>query len=188
VQVFGRYERRFFSFEPSPRAFAGLAAAIARLDAGDAVSAHNFGLGDKEETLPLYANVAGAEIGSLYPRKLDHIGIAMKPLETVAIRTVDQFAREQGIERLHFLKIDTEGHELKCLQGARGMIDAGRIDFIQFEMGCNIDARTYLRDFWYALPNYRLARILRDGLYEFDAYSEIDEQIGTQNLLATLRT
>lgn len=186
LQVFGTVQRRFYSFEPSPSAFAQLQAVASARGAG-AVSVYNFGIGDKEEKLPLYSNTAGAEIGSLYKRQLDHVGIPMNHVEDVTIRTVDAFARENGIERIHFLKLDTEGHELKCIEGARELIDAGRVDFIQFEMGCNVDSRTYFRDFWKALPNYRIGRILRDGIAEIERYHESEEQFGTQNLLATLR-
>ena len=191
LQIFGTEQRRFYCFEPSHQAFAQLQMLVAaRVGPGrgaEAVSVHNLGLGDKEEKVPLYSNAVGAEIGSLYKRQLDHIGIAMQHMEDATIQTLDGFAKERGIERIHFLKLDTEGHELKCIQGARGLIDAGRIDFIQFEMGCNVDARTYFRDFWHALPNYRIGRILRDGVADIERYQESEEQFGTQNLLAILR-
>ena len=111
----------------------------------------------------------------------------MKHMEDVKIRTIDEFARERGIERVHFLKIDTEGHELRCMEGARGLMDAGRIDFIQFEMGCNVDSRTFFRDFWQVLKKYRIGRILRDGIVGIERYQASEEQFGSQNLLAELR-
>jgi FkbM family methyltransferase len=36
------------------------------------------------------------------------------------------------IGRINFLKIDTEGHELKVLQGAQNML---YIDYVQLNMG-----------------------------------------------------
>lgn len=41
----------------------------------------------------------------------------------VALITLDAFAAEQGIERLDFVKVDTEGAELMVLQGAQELIE-----------------------------------------------------------------
>lgn len=49
------------------------------------------------------------------------------PVKTI---TLDAFAVEQGIKKLDFLKVDTEGAELMVLQGARGLIDKHRPAFL----------------------------------------------------------
>ena len=81
--------------------------------------------------------------------------------------------------------MDVEGHELKILNGAKGMIDSNSIDYIQFEFGgCNIDSRTYFQDFWYLLNDkYKFNRILKDGLFEINSYKEIYECFITTNFL-----
>jgi FkbM family methyltransferase len=53
--------------------------------------------------------------------------------ETVQVATLDSVLKEHGLNRLHFLKIDTEGAELKILRGARRSIEAFR-PVIQFEV------------------------------------------------------
>jgi FkbM family methyltransferase len=69
--------------------------------------------------------------------------------ESVRVRTLDGVCAELGIERIDFLKIDVEGHELAVLRGAERMLTEGRIGVVQFEYGgCYLDARTHLRDVW----------------------------------------
>jgi hypothetical protein len=82
--------------------------------------------------------------------------------------------------------MDVEGNELKVLNGSKGMLNEGKIDFIQFEFGgCNIDSRTYFQDFFYLLKErYRIYRIIGDGLYEIRQYREQFEIFTTTNFFA----
>ncbi len=43
-------------------------------------------------------------------------------IETVLVTTIDNFVEENGIARLDFLKIDTEGYEAKILRGGQATI------------------------------------------------------------------
>ena len=62
--------------------------------------------------------------------------------EVVEIATLDQFCDERKIIAIDYLKIDTEGGDLAVLEGARGMLDAQRIDFVEVEAGMNaVNAR-----------------------------------------------
>jgi len=110
----------------------------------------------------------------------------MDKTEAIKLTTIDAYCAENQIERIHFLKLDIEGHELNALNGAKKMIKDNRIDFIQFEFGgCNIDSRTYFQDFYYFLKdNYTIYRILKDGIYELSNYKEIYEIFITTNFLA----
>jgi len=106
--------------------------------------------------------------------------------EKVEMKTIDCFCEENNIKRIDFLKLDVEGNELKVLEGAKGIIKSGNVDFIQFEFGgCNIDSRTYFQDFYYLLyKDYDLYRILKDGLFHIDKYKEIYECFITTNFFA----
>lgn len=174
-------------FEPSHDAFARLTARLARHPASPVL--HSFGLGAREEKAPLFADAPGSGLASVYERRLAHVGIASVPLDRfVQLRRLDDVAQELGIDYLHLLKIDVEGHELAVLEGAGDMLGK-QIEAIQFEFGgANIDSRTFFRDIWYALaPSYRIHRIAQDGLVELHEYRETIEQFWTANYLCTPR-
>ena len=64
------------------------------------------------------------------------------------------FCATEGIEHIHFLKLDVEGHEVAVLRGAQGMLNRGAISMIQFEFGpANIYSRSYFYDFWSLLSD-----------------------------------
>jgi FkbM family methyltransferase len=58
---------------------------------------------------------------SVYNRHLDHFGMQMDRQETVRLHCLDQLCLEEGIERIHFLKLAVEGHELKVLSLSLGV-------------------------------------------------------------------
>lgn len=177
---------RLFCFEPSRKAFGLLQAS---LGSHENVQLFNFGLGDREEWVALYSDVEGSGLSSVYNRRLDHLGKSMKYTERIRLETLDSFCKERGIEHVHLLKLDVEGHEFNVLKGAHGMIVSNSIDFIQFEFGgCNIDSGTYFRDFFYLLhPYYEIHRILKDGLRPVREYKESHEMFLTTNYLAISR-
>ena len=85
---------------------------------------------------------------------------------------------------IKFIKIDTEGSELKVLRGATHMLQTGRIKYIQFEFNhMNIISRSFLRDFYELLSAYDIYRVLRDGLVPVP-YQETMEIFAYQNFLA----
>ena len=147
---------------------------------------NNCGFSDTENYQLLYTNQDGSGIASIYHRKLEHFGISMDKSEQIKLSTIDAYCKINQIDRIHFLKLDIEGHELKALNGAAKMINSKKIDIIQFEFGgCNIDSRTYFQDFFYLLKdNYRIFRILKDGLFEILTYKETYEIFITINYLA----
>jgi FkbM family methyltransferase len=174
------------AFEPSKETFEKLKTTIGPRTN---VVANNCGLSDSEGTLRLYKNTERHTLASVYQRDLEHYDLKLDQVEEIQLSTVDAFCTTHGIERLHFLKIDIEGHELSALKGAERMIREGRIDFIQFEFGgANVDSRTYFRDFFTLLkPNFRIYRIVRDGLRPIEQYMESYEQFNTINYLAAKR-
>lgn len=153
------------------------------------IKANNFGLSDSENNQTLYSNYDGSSLASIYKRKLDHFEIEMDKSEDIKLSTIDIYCESNNIYRINFLKLDIEGHELKALQGAEKMLSNKKIDIIQFEFGgCNIDSRTYFKDFYYLFKdNYKIYRILSNGLLELPKYKETYEIFTTVNYLAVLR-
>jgi FkbM family methyltransferase len=58
-------------------------------------------------------------------------------MEAVAVTSGDAFAAEHGIDRVGFLKIDAEGHDLDVLIGFQRMLTEGRVDLLEAEVGMN---------------------------------------------------
>jgi FkbM family methyltransferase len=59
--------------------------------------------------------------------------------EKVEIVTLDSFCAENKLNKINYLKIDTEGFDLEVLKGAKSMLENGKIDFIEAEAGMNPD-------------------------------------------------
>lgn len=173
-------------FEPSPTTFRILEK---NLHTYSNVQLHNFGFGErKKEEATLYLNKEGSACASLYRRNLGQ-GQTMGLTERVCLWVLDEFCTESGIDRIHYLKLDVEGHELSVLKGASRMIATGAIDWIQFEFGgCNLDSRTYFRDFFDLLsPRYALYRLLRNGFAPIRYYDEAQEVFTATNYVAISR-
>jgi hypothetical protein len=93
--------------------------------------------------------------------------------EVVQITTIDDVCEAEGVDRIHVLKIDTEGYEMDVLSGAQRMLEEGRIETIQFEFGETfLGTGYYFRDTFDLLsPRYTLYRILRSGLCRVTGYT-----------------
>jgi|WetSurMetagenome_2_1015567.scaffolds.fasta_scaffold00064_40 FkbM family methyltransferase len=57
--------------------------------------------------------------------------------ESVNIVTLDEFCSANGIDRINYLKIDTEGGDLEILKGSVNMLSEQKIDFVEVEAGMN---------------------------------------------------
>ncbi len=175
-----------YCFEPSEKSFTKL---TENVRVYENVKPYRFGFGEKEEAVMLYSNEECSGLASVYKRRLEHFGIAIKYNEEVMLKKLDDFCKEKNIIGINLLKLDVEGHEYPVLKGAGKLIASKRIDFIQFEFGgCNIDSRTYFQDFFYFLgPNYNIFRVVRDGLVPIETYREMYEIFITTNFLAVLK-
>jgi FkbM family methyltransferase len=187
-----RQHVRLYIFEPSRYTFDRLTENLSATHGtllGKMVFPFNMGLSDATQAAMLYYDKKLSGMASVYKRKLNHFAKSLNYEEKIEVMTLDDFCQRQDIGRIHFLKMDTEGHELNILKGAEKMIAASAIDFIQFEFGgCNIDSRTYFQDFFYYLtPKYRVYRVCKDGLRQISSYKEQYEVFVTANYLAERR-
>lgn len=149
---------------------------------------NNIGIGKERGQMTLHYDTPGSGLASLTKRKLEHFNIDFNESETVQIETIDNYCKDNKVDRINLLKIDIEGHELDALSGAKDMFTKDAIDIVTFEFGgCNIDTRTSFRDFWHFFNNVnmKLYRITSSGyLNLIDTYKEIDEQYRTTNYIA----
>jgi len=134
----------------------------------------------------LWSDQPGSGLASLGKRRLDHLGIGFEQQEAVrTIRFEDYWTNQLDRAEIDLLKLDVEGYELAALVGCGAALDHVRV--IQFEFGgCNVDTRTYLRDFWHFFRErgFDLHRITPFGLQKMKDYKDRDEVFTTTNFLA----
>jgi len=110
---------------------------------------NNFGLSDKNETLEYYN-----EQQSFVHRKLTHPDTYMNWTKSIfEVNRADEYIQKNSIESIDFLKIDTEGFELKVVKGFGD--DIQKVKVIQFEYGGTfIDSGDKLKDVVHYLITY----------------------------------
>jgi FkbM family methyltransferase len=110
---------------------------------------NNFGLSDKNETLEYYN-----EQQSFVHRKLTHPDTYMNWTKSIfEVKRADEYIQKNNIEFIDFLKIDTEGFELKVIKGFGD--DIQKVKVIQFEYGGTfIDSGDKLKDVVHYLITY----------------------------------
>jgi FkbM family methyltransferase len=152
------------------------------------VHLNNFGLGERKETLQLNIVNPASGMNSLYQRRGVE-GAEALTTEKIHLTTLDEYCVEHGIDHIHFMKVDVEGHELAVFRGAMRMLKDRRIDMIQFEYGgCNLDARVHLLDIWEILTQngLQIAKIFPDGPRPISTYSQALENFRYSNYIAYL--
>jgi FkbM family methyltransferase len=100
---------RVFSFEPDPQTFAHLLTHL-ELNACTNVIPFNKGLGQKEGELFLEEGEHNSGGNRISPDQ--------RRGKKIAVTTLDQFLKENGVEKIDFIKIDVEGYEYNVLLGA----------------------------------------------------------------------
>ena len=116
-------EARIFSFEPAQRTYEQLCQSVA----GTRGQPFQLAFGASNGTGFLAADPADSKLNRL----------ADAGSESFPIRTLDSFCLEHDVDKIEFLKIDTEGHDLQVLMGAQAMLANGRIDIVEVEAGMN---------------------------------------------------
>jgi len=108
----------------------------------------------------------------------------------VKVQTVDALVKKYALKNIDLLKIDTEGHELQVLQGAKKTLAAEQIKLIQFEFNeMNVLSHSFFRDFLELLPEYNFYRLLPHGLVSLQNYRPLTHELfGFQNIVCVHKT
>jgi FkbM family methyltransferase len=122
-------DRTVYAFEPHPETYKALERNIRGLSVVPIQVALNSTSGEKQ--LFTYQNSALNSLSEQTPFS-ERFGLSGKAILT-RTTTIDTFCTEQQIDRIHILKIDTEGHDLNVLRGASKALSRGAVDFILFE-------------------------------------------------------
>jgi FkbM family methyltransferase len=151
---------RLRAFEPSSYTFGRLSEELG----GQPVSLHQVALSERSGSTVLHVMAPGAGINSLHEPSRPLAGATT---EEVATTTLDACAEHAALDQITLVKIDTEGHDLAVLRGARKLLAEHRILAAQFEYNHRwIAARSYLRDaFELLVPlGYRLGKLTPRGV------------------------
>ena len=98
--------------------------------------------------------------------------------------TASQFCSSKGIDTIHLLKSDTEGHDMEVMIGALPLLKAGRIAVLQFEYNHRwIFSRHYLKDVFDMIEglSYRVGKICPDHIEVYDKWYPEHERFFESN-------
>lgn len=136
------------------------------------------GLSDSNREVSVTYFPAWSEISGINPPPWQEKDGRQKKTINASVIKGDDYAEERGISSIGILKIDTEGHELFVLKGFERLLNAARIDVIQFEHGyTSIPSKTFLGDFYeYLRPRgYLIGRLYPRGV-ELKPYDLFDDE------------
>lgn len=125
--VAGKYpDAMVHSFEMCPGTYENLRKDTAELS----INCHNTALSDRDvDGIYIHCRDNNFERNSIdIPLEDSYDKVLVK------MSSGDTFCKENGIREIDFLKIDTEGHEMKVLKGFGEMLHQNRIKLIQFEL------------------------------------------------------
>jgi len=181
----GKNNAIVYAFEPNPKSFHELSEYAKNKKN---LRLYNKGCGDSNSEMTLYdvKNDDGSELASLYKDVINNIHKMECTEAKIEIIRLDDFCRENDIKKIDLLKIDTEGNEMKVLQGAKDIIQKGFVRIIHFEFNeMNVVSRSFFKDFYDFLEGYSFFRLLPDGLATLGEYKPLFWEIfAFQNIIA----
>lgn len=147
-------------FEPTPAAAGRLEATFAAIDAA---TVHRLALSDRGGTarFAMFGDTAGTNSLETDPDAA--------PAQTIEVATATgaEFAARASLEAIDLVKIDTEGHDYRVLEGFEPLFARGAIGAAQFEYNSRwLTAHRSLRDVFdlAARTRYRLGRVMHDRI------------------------
>lgn len=172
-----------YQFEPTPSLFIDLESKYVE---NPHVECIQKAIGASDKSLSFFVNPNANSLNSLINRDLGCDISRMQKEIKVDCTTLDNFIIQNKIRKIDFLKIDVEGGEFDVFLGAKKSIEEGLFELILFEFGgANIDARIFFKDFYHILSNqYRIYKLLKNGLREIKSYSEKHEIFFYSNFVA----
>lgn len=185
---------RCYAFEPNPITFEKLSL---NTNAKANIVPLNCGAGSRKEHIKLFAYKTdfSTSHASLYRDvfKECHMQDAANIVEmSCGVEKVDDLIESCVIPEaaIHFIKIDTEGHELEGLKGARTAIRMRGVRAVQFEFNeMNVISRVFLKDFYDLLGDeWTFFRLDTQKLISLGGrYDSANEIFKFQNIIAIRR-
>lgn len=175
-------DAKIYAFEPIKSTFSILKENLKSYQ-NENIFLVNKGLSSKtrKENFNIYPSHAHA---SAYDIK--GLGYNKENKETVELMAGSEYAKDNNIDHIDFLKIDVEGGEMDVLLGFRSFLENKQISMVQFEYGyINITTKVLLADFheFFEGFGYTLGKIYPKHV-EFREYSFKHEDFIGPNFLA----
>lgn len=117
---------RIFAFEPHPQTYACLLENCSLQD----FYPHNCALSSKDGLAEFFV-YPNSKLNSLEPNASYTSMGTVRPMKiAVKTTTIDRICRDNEVDEIGILKIDTEGHDLEVLRGANNILSEGGVKFI----------------------------------------------------------
>ena len=116
-------------FEPNPNAFKELKKIqnskvfLNNIAIGKDIGKKNFNCLADSQLSSFYQNDEGSNAAYFLKEKIE-----------VNVTTIDEYCKSKNINKISFLKIDTEGAEPECLEGAQNLIKQNKVDCVFTEL------------------------------------------------------
>ena len=113
---------------------------LGRRKTAECIRWHQLAASNVTGMLPMRGKANQASMSMAIPkitRSPDYTNI---PVRRVAAKRLDEFAEDLALGPLLLLKIDTEGHDMVVLQGARSLLERGCIAAVVFEVAGQMNA------------------------------------------------
>jgi len=117
-------DKKIHSFEPIPATFEQLRINTEGLAN---VEIHNLALSSGSGSAEMVVNLSDSGRNRL------SMGSERDGSVTVNLATLDSFVKDRGLTQIDLLKIDTEGHEIEVLCGAKNILSGGMVRLILCE-------------------------------------------------------
>ena len=152
------------AFEPVPSTFETLQCRIKEHQVSDkSVRLVNQALSSTEGNAEMFIIDENAGTNSLHQDAMNSKTSRIR----IEMTTGDKYCACKGINKIHFIKCDAEGHDMDVLSGINGLIESEKIMVIQFEYNHRwIYSRHYLKDVFDFIGNrpYKVAKITPDKI------------------------
>lgn len=116
-----------FCFEPVSQTYNAL---IENVHGFDNVRCFQFALGEEECEKEI-----SVDANHLDMARFSSNGFSGSEMELVRVRTLDNVIIEMGIDKVDYLKIDSEGYEIEILKGAISSLKRQAFDIVELEVG-----------------------------------------------------
>lgn len=117
-------------FEPVETAFEKLVTSTRN---NENIKCHKLAFGSEDKTGMLEINSDLSVMSKISSPTLDLEETSLKKI--ISIKTLDSFCQQNGIDKINYMKIDTEGFDYEILIGAKQLLKTEKIDILEVEVG-----------------------------------------------------